>query len=74
MRWACASTIEPNLPAPISPIRISRPAAARCWSIVERFIGVLPTKVTYALGARRSALTCGLQRKFLRSIYVVVGP
>jgi hypothetical protein len=42
--------------------------------MVERFIGVLPTKVTYALGARRSALTCGLQRKFLRSIYVVVGP
>src|SRR3712207_1675488 len=38
MRGACASPIEPNLPARIRRIRTGRPPAARRWSMVERFM------------------------------------
>jgi hypothetical protein len=34
--------MEPNFPAPIKPIRIGRPAAARCWRSSWRFIPISP--------------------------------
>ena len=42
VRGTCARYIEPNLPAPMRPMRTGLPSAARCWSLAYRLMLRLP--------------------------------
>src|SRR5262249_3345901 len=73
-RRTWARNIVPNLPAPISPTVIGRPAASRASSLACRFIGTHGLRYSRTAQRRHTMVSLGAKRRNLAPLAPAARP